>query len=101
MAMSGVEAKNTLDALLDRVERGEEIVITRHGKPESRRAAAVAVRAVKARCVEWGEEAKKKGTDCVALGGEGRGTGAGRVRVHAPACVHRIPGRSQATNTPD
>ena len=42
MAMSGVEAKNTLDALLDRVERGEEIVITRHGKPESRRAAAVA-----------------------------------------------------------
>ena len=42
MAVGGVEAKNTLDALLDRVERGEEIVITRHGKPESRRAAAAA-----------------------------------------------------------
>ena len=27
------EAKNKLGQLLDRVERGEEIVITRHGKP--------------------------------------------------------------------
>ncbi len=30
------EAKNTFDTLLDRVERGEEIVITRHGKPVGR-----------------------------------------------------------------
>jgi prevent-host-death family protein len=30
------EAKNTLGALLDRVQRGEEIVITRHGKPVAR-----------------------------------------------------------------
>jgi prevent-host-death family protein len=30
------EAKNKLAALLDRVERGEEIVITRHGKPVAR-----------------------------------------------------------------
>jgi prevent-host-death family protein len=30
------EAKNTLSALLDRVENGEEIVITRHGKPVAR-----------------------------------------------------------------
>jgi prevent-host-death family protein len=30
------EAKNKLSALLDRVERGEEIVITRHGKPVAR-----------------------------------------------------------------
>jgi len=30
------EAKNTFGALLDRVERGEEIVITRHGKPVAR-----------------------------------------------------------------
>jgi prevent-host-death family protein len=29
------EAKNTLGALLDRVEAGEEILITRHGKPAS------------------------------------------------------------------
>ena len=30
------EAKTTLGTLLDRVERGEEIVITRHGKPVAR-----------------------------------------------------------------
>jgi prevent-host-death family protein len=30
------DAKNTLGSLLDRVERGEEIVITRHGKPVAR-----------------------------------------------------------------
>jgi prevent-host-death family protein len=30
------EAKNTLGSLLDRVESGEEIVITRHGRPVAR-----------------------------------------------------------------
>ena len=30
------EAKNTLGTLLDRVQRGEEIVITRYGKPVAR-----------------------------------------------------------------
>ncbi|MGA2021893.1 MAG: type II toxin-antitoxin system prevent-host-death family antitoxin [Candidatus Sulfotelmatobacter sp.] len=30
------EAKNSLGTLLDRVELGEEIVITRHGKPVAR-----------------------------------------------------------------
>lgn len=30
------EAKNTLGALLDLVQHGEEIVITRHGKPVAR-----------------------------------------------------------------
>ena len=30
------EAKNTLGSLLDRVEHGEEIVITRHGKAVAR-----------------------------------------------------------------
>jgi prevent-host-death family protein len=30
------EAKNTLGSLLDRVENGEEILITRHGKPVAR-----------------------------------------------------------------
>ena len=30
------EAKNTLGTLHDRVEHGEEIVITRHGKPVAR-----------------------------------------------------------------
>ena len=30
------EAKNTLGTLLDRVQHGEELVITRHGKPVAR-----------------------------------------------------------------
>jgi len=30
------EAKNKLGSLLDRVQEGEEIVITRHGKPVAR-----------------------------------------------------------------
>ena len=37
------EAKNTLGALLDRVELGEEIVITRHGKPVARLAPCTTV----------------------------------------------------------
>jgi len=36
MRVGAFEAKNTLGALLDRVEQGEEIVITRHGKPVAR-----------------------------------------------------------------
>jgi prevent-host-death family protein len=34
------EAKNRLSELIDKVERGEEIVITRHGKPVARLVAA-------------------------------------------------------------
>jgi prevent-host-death family protein len=30
------QAKNSLGTLLDRVEQGEEIIITRHGKPVAR-----------------------------------------------------------------
>lgn len=30
------KAKNTFSALLDRVERGEEIIITRYGRPVAR-----------------------------------------------------------------
>jgi prevent-host-death family protein len=33
LQIGAFEAKNTLGSLLDRVEHGEEIVITRHGKP--------------------------------------------------------------------
>jgi prevent-host-death family protein len=35
-AIGAFEAKNTLGTLLDRVEQGEEIVITRHGKAVAR-----------------------------------------------------------------
>ena len=36
LQVGAFEAKNTLGTLLDRVEQGEEIVITRHGKPVAR-----------------------------------------------------------------
>jgi prevent-host-death family protein len=36
LEIGAFEAKNTLGSLLDRVERGEEIVITRHGRAVAR-----------------------------------------------------------------
>ena len=36
MEIGAFEAKNKLGMLLDRVEHGEEIIITRHGKPVAR-----------------------------------------------------------------
>jgi prevent-host-death family protein len=33
LTVGAFEAKNTLGGLLDRVEQGEEVLITRHGKP--------------------------------------------------------------------
>ncbi len=33
LEIGAFEAKNRLGSLLDRVERGEEVLITRHGKP--------------------------------------------------------------------
>jgi prevent-host-death family protein len=36
MEIGAFEAKNTLGSLLDRVEKGEEIIITRRGKPVAR-----------------------------------------------------------------
>ncbi|MCC7272574.1 MAG: type II toxin-antitoxin system prevent-host-death family antitoxin [Alphaproteobacteria bacterium] len=35
-SIGAFEAKNRLAALLDEVERGDEIVITRHGRPVAR-----------------------------------------------------------------
>lgn len=36
LEIGAFEAKNKLGALLDRVQSGEEIIITRHGKPVAR-----------------------------------------------------------------
>lgn len=36
LKIGAFEAKNTFGSLLDRVQRGEEIVITRHGQPIAR-----------------------------------------------------------------
>ncbi len=38
------EAKNTLGALLDLVQQGEQVLITRHGKPVARLVPEAAVR---------------------------------------------------------
>jgi prevent-host-death family protein len=43
------EAKTHLSALLDRVERGEEIVITKHGRPVARLAPMAAAPSAAAR----------------------------------------------------
>jgi prevent-host-death family protein len=36
LEIGAFEAKNTLGSLLDRVQDGEEVLITRHGKPVAR-----------------------------------------------------------------
>ena len=64
MQVGAFEAKNTLGSLLDRVEQGEEIVITRHGKPVARlgpcgspidqNAARAALARIRARAVQVG-----------------------------------------------
>ena len=36
LTVGAFEAKNTLGSLLDRAEAGEEILITRHGRPVAR-----------------------------------------------------------------
>jgi prevent-host-death family protein len=36
LEVGAFEAKNTLGALLDRVERGDQVLITRHGRPVAR-----------------------------------------------------------------
>jgi prevent-host-death family protein len=41
---SAFEAKNKFGTLLDLVEQGEEVVVTRHGKPVARLVAETAVR---------------------------------------------------------
>jgi len=59
------EAKNRLGMLLDRVEQGEEILITRHGKPVARlipstarvqsEQARAALRRIRQRAVKMGQ----------------------------------------------
>jgi prevent-host-death family protein len=68
VSIGAYDAKTRLSELLDRVERGEQIVITRHGKPVARlvpegghdRAAA---RAAVARLFALGEQLARRGVD--------------------------------------
>ena len=59
-------AKTRLSELLDRVERGEQIIITRHGRPVARlvperQGDRMAARAAVARLVALGERTTKRG----------------------------------------
>ena len=53
------EAKNKLSALIEKVERGEKVVITRNGKPVARLVAAVAGHDV--------EKARKAAQDIIRM----------------------------------
>lgn len=53
------EAKNTLGSLLDRIENGEEVVITRRGRRVARLVPEVAVRDV--------EKARRAAEDILAM----------------------------------
>lgn len=62
------DAKSRLSELLDRVERGEQIVITRHGKPIARLVPEgghdkVAARAAVAELFALGEEIRRRGVN--------------------------------------
>ena len=76
MEVGAFEAKNTLGSLLDRVERGEEIVITRRGKPVARLVPSVPhdkaeARAAAERIKNW-KRADLKGLKIKDLINEGR-----------------------------
>jgi prevent-host-death family protein len=66
LTVGAFEAKNTLGSLLDKVEAGEEILITRHGKPAAKltpvpkitEADRVRARAALARMTEHAKEMK-------------------------------------------
>ena len=62
-AFGTLEAKNNLSKLLDMVERGEEVTITRNGKPVARLVAPESEEDRKARArraMEWIKENRSK-----------------------------------------
>lgn len=68
-AFGTLEAKNNLSKLLDMVERGEEVTITRNGKPVARLVAPESDEERKARArraMEWIKENRAKNS----LGGD-------------------------------
>jgi len=82
MSVGAYDAKSRLSELLDRVEKGEQIVITRHGKPIARLVPEgghdkVAARAAVARLVALGKQLARQGVNFTdeeirALRDEGR-----------------------------
>jgi prevent-host-death family protein len=82
MSVGAYDAKTRLSELLDRVEKGEQIVITRHGKPVARLVPEgghdrTAARAAVARLFALGERLARQGVNLTdeemrALRDEGR-----------------------------
>jgi prevent-host-death family protein len=78
MEIGAFEAKNRLSALLERVERGEEILITRRGRPVARLVPAgpghdvARARAAADRILELGRGQSLKGLKIKDLIAEGR-----------------------------
>ncbi|UZD54984.1 type II toxin-antitoxin system Phd/YefM family antitoxin [Caldimonas aquatica] len=71
------EAKTHLSALLDRVEQGEEVVITKHGRPVARLTPVAASReedvaAAVARLKDIGQRLSLAGLDWRTLRDDGR-----------------------------
>ena len=82
LSVGAYAAKTRLSELLDRVERGEQVVITRHGKPVARLVPEgghdkAAARAAVARLFALGEQLSRQGVNLTdeeirALREEGR-----------------------------
>jgi prevent-host-death family protein len=68
MSVGAYDAKTRLSELLDRVERGEQIIITRHGKPVARLVPEgghdkAAARAAVAQLFALGEQLARRGVN--------------------------------------
>ncbi len=72
MEVSTFDAKNTLSALLDRVEQGEEVTITRRGKPVAK--------LVSAHAAETQKEAARRAVRAIIDGGKGFTLGGLKIR---------------------
>ena len=77
ITVGAFEAKTHLSALLDRVQGGEEVMITRHGRPVARLIAAdeerdADVRQALARLADVRSRARLDGLDWRVLRDEGR-----------------------------
>lgn len=67
LTIGAFEAKTHLSALLDRVAAGEEVVITKHGKPIARLVGAEGIDRVRAKAAFEKLKALRKGTKLAGL----------------------------------
>jgi prevent-host-death family protein len=74
--LTAVEAKVKFGALLDEVERGGEVIVTRNGKPVARispiDAPKMSREEAARRLVEYGKRNRLDGLDLLAMRDEGR-----------------------------